>query len=261
MMIIRSTSWLGMGSVNAKIANETNLCAEESWAVRTRNGDGSGWCGSAFSKFLAQLSCCIPSCFTDFHSMFENFTPLVFVLCQIFQAIRGDRKIWQRPSVCLWSAFSSLFGSACPETICCRAVSSEGGDLSCGQHDRPNKAVIASRWCRCWEEKSKLKLWCQRCVFAMWCHEPSLDRLCESGLASLALISRPCFTAIKEGGRNNSSVYLDFGCLQDATLIPHILVELAKGCTCFCESGAHLVIHDDILREGATEVGELFYHL
>ena len=79
------------------------------------------------------------------------------------------------------------------------------------------------------------------------------------GLSFLILISCPCFAAIKEGGKNNSSVYLDFGCLWDVSLIPHILVELAKGCTCFCESGVHLVIHDN--REGAAEVGELFYHL
>ena len=74
----------------------------------------------------------------------------------------------------------------------------------------------------------------------------------------MPLISCPHLTAIKEGGKNNSSLYLDFGCLQDASLIPHILVELAKGCTCFCESGVHLIIHDNRLKEGAAEVGELF---
>ena len=60
--------------------------------MRTRNGGGSGWCGSVFSKFHAQLSCCVSSGFTDFRSTFENFTPLVFILGQIFQAIRGDTK-------------------------------------------------------------------------------------------------------------------------------------------------------------------------
>ena len=77
----------------------------------------------------------------------------------------------------------------------------------------------------------------------------------------MLLISSTHFTAIKEGGKNNSSVYLDFGYLQDASLIPHIPVESAKGCTHFCESCFYLVIHDDRLREGAAEVGELFYHL
>ena len=46
-----------------------------------------------------------------------------------------------------------------------RAFSSEGGDLSYGQHDRPNEAVIASIWCRCLEEKPELKLWCLVCFF------------------------------------------------------------------------------------------------
>ena len=76
----------------------------------------------------------------------------------------------------------------------------------------------------------------------------------------MLLISCPCFTVIKEGGKNDSSVYLDFGCLRDASLIPYIPVELAKGWTRFCESGVHLVLHDDRLRAGAAEVGELFRH-
>ena len=46
-----------------------------------------------------------------------------------------------------------------------------------------------------------------------------------------------------------------------ASVIPYIPVELAKGCTCFCESSVHLIIHDNRLRAGAVEVGELFYHL
>ena len=40
--------------------------------------------------FPAQLSCYISSGFTDFRCTFDNFTPLVSVLRQIFQAIRGD---------------------------------------------------------------------------------------------------------------------------------------------------------------------------
>ena len=30
------------GSVSAQMANETNMCTEESWAVRTRNSGSSG---------------------------------------------------------------------------------------------------------------------------------------------------------------------------------------------------------------------------
>ena len=77
----------------------------------------------------------------------------------------------------------------------------------------------------------------------------------------MPLICCPCFTVIKKGGKNDSSVYLDLGRLQDASLIPHISVESAKGCTRFCESGVNFVIHDNRHRDGATELGELFYHL
>ena len=77
----------------------------------------------------------------------------------------------------------------------------------------------------------------------------------------MLLISSQCFTAIKESGKNDSSVYLDFGCLRDASPIPRIPVVLAKGCTRFCESGIHFVIHDNRFGEGAAEVGELFYLL
>ena len=41
--------------------------------------------------------------------------------------------------------FFGLIGSAFPKTVRRRAVCSGGGDLSSGQHDQPNKAVIASR--------------------------------------------------------------------------------------------------------------------
>ena len=68
--------------------------------------------------------------------------------------------------MCLLSAFSGLLGSAWSETVRRRVVSSGGGHLSCGQHDRPNEAMIASRLCRCWEEKSELKLPCRGYVFA-----------------------------------------------------------------------------------------------
>ena len=79
-------------------------------------------------------------------------------------------------------------------------------------------------------------------------------------LLYMPLIRSPRFTAIKEGGRNDSSVYLDFGCHRDAFPIPHIPVDSTKGCTRFCESSIHLVIHDNRLREGAARVYELFYH-
>ena len=77
----------------------------------------------------------------------------------------------------------------------------------------------------------------------------------------MPLISSSRFISIKESGKNDGSVYLDFGCPRDAPPIPHILVESAKCCTRFCEYGILFVIHDKRLRVGAAEVGELFYHL
>ena len=65
----------------------------------------------------------------------------------------------------------------------------------------------------------------------------------------MPLINCPRFTAIKEGGKNNNSVYLDFGCPQEASRIPHIPVESVKNCTCFCESGIQLEVHDDRLDD------------
>ena len=89
------------GSVSAQMANESNLYAGEPWAVKTRNGGGSGLCGSVFSKFPVQLSCCVSSGFTDFRSTFENFMSLVSVLRQIFQAIRDDTKIFPGDLQCV----------------------------------------------------------------------------------------------------------------------------------------------------------------
>ena len=83
-------------------ANETNLCVEESREVRKTNGGCSGWCDSAFSKFPVQLSCCVSSDFTDFHSMFDNLTPLLSVLHQIFQAIRDDTERFHGDLQCVF---------------------------------------------------------------------------------------------------------------------------------------------------------------
>ena len=117
-----------------QMANETNLYAEESWPVRTRNGSGSGWCGSTFSKFPLLLSCCVPFFFTDFRSTFENFTPLVSVLSQIFQTNMSGKDLKSFPDnyvtmkrfhgdlLCVFEAlFSGLLGSPYPETVRRRA--------------------------------------------------------------------------------------------------------------------------------------------
>ena len=62
--------------MSVQMANEANLCMEESWTVRTKNDSGRG-CGSVFSKLPVLLSYSVPSCFIGFCSMFDNFTPLV----------------------------------------------------------------------------------------------------------------------------------------------------------------------------------------
>ena len=69
------------------------------------------------------------------------------------------------------------------------------------------------------------------------------------------------FQSHKGWGKNDSSVYFDFDCLWNASPISHIPIELAKGCTHFCESGVYPITQDDRLREGAAEDCELFYHL
>ena len=82
------------------------ICVWKSWAVRTRNCSSSGWYCTAFSKFPMQLSCCVSSGFTDFSSMFDNFTPLVSALCQMFQTIRGDTERFHGDLQCV---FEPLF--------------------------------------------------------------------------------------------------------------------------------------------------------
>ena len=134
MRTIWSTLWLRTRSVRAQIANETHLCTEESWTVKRRNGGSSSWCGCAFFKFLAQLSGCVSSAFTEFRSTFDNVTPLVSVMRHIFQAIRGDTKSFPGDLQCVLEAvFYGLHGSTCPETVRLIAVSSGSGDLPCGE--------------------------------------------------------------------------------------------------------------------------------
>ena len=98
--------------MSSQMANETNLCTEKSWTVRTSNGGDSGGCGSAFCKFPVQVSCFVSSGFTDFRSSFDNLTPLVSVLCQIFPAIRGNTERIYRDLQCVFEALSlASFGA------------------------------------------------------------------------------------------------------------------------------------------------------
>ena len=54
--------------------------------------------------FPVQLSCWVSSGFTYFRPTFDNFTPLVSVLRQIFLAIRGDTKRFQGDLQCVFEA-------------------------------------------------------------------------------------------------------------------------------------------------------------
>ena len=195
--------WLKMGSMSMQMSNETNLSVEESkWG----QGIVTAECNVAV-PFLYFLHCSVAMLLL----VSQAFTPCLTTSCHLslfctrYSRLLGviSKDFMEIFSVSL-KHFSNLHGSACPETVCCRAVSSEEGNLSCWQHDQPNKTVIASRWYRCWKEKTELKLCCQGCVFGMWCRESSSDRSCGSSLAFsvffLVLISSPCFTAIKEGG-------------------------------------------------------------
>ena len=124
--------------------------------------------------------------------------------------------------MCLWSAFSDHQGSACPEIVRRRAVSSRGTDLSCGQHDQPNEAVITSRWCRCWKEKPELKPRCLGCGFAIWCRESFSDRSRESGLASLYAVDMLSAFHSHKGGWQEQQLdilwfWLPPRCLSDFT--------------------------------------------
>ena len=199
---------------------------------------------SSVAAFLLVSQTFVPR-LTSSHNLFLSYARYSW------QLARYQKNSWKY-SACLRSAFfSGLLGSACPEIVHRRAVSSGGGDLSCEQQGQPNEAVIASRWCRCCEEKLELKLLCRGCIFAIWYRESSSDSSCETGLASFYTADKLStrFTAIKEDGKNDNSVYLDFGRLRDTSRIPHIPVQSAKVCTRFFEPGVHLLIHDDRIRK------------
>ena len=163
------------------MANETNLCAEESWTLRTRNCGRSSWCGNDFSKFLAAFRLAsqtfVPRLTTsrNLSLFFTRYSRQLGVI------LKGFVKTF---SVSLKHLFwEHLF----PEIVRQGAVSSGGGELSCGQHDQPNEAMIASR---CWEEKPELKLRCRRYAFPMWSWESFSGWLCESGSVSLHAVDR-----------------------------------------------------------------------
>ena len=76
--------------MSVQMANETTVC------VRVLGSENKEWWlrwlmwQYLFFKFPVQLSCCISSGFTEFQSTFDNFTPLLSVLHQILQVIRGN---------------------------------------------------------------------------------------------------------------------------------------------------------------------------
>ena len=190
MRTIRSTLWLRTGSVSTQMANEANLCAEESWTVRTRNGGGTGWCGSAFPKFPAQLSCCVPSCFTDVRSTFDNFTSLV--LYQIFKTIRSDIEKFHGDLQCVFEAlFQTSIGALALRQFAVEQFFREAVIFYTDNMTGPTKLWLHQNGVDAGKRsKPKLKHWCPGCVFAIWCREFSSDRSCESGLASLHAVDK-----------------------------------------------------------------------
>ena len=175
-----------------------------------------------FLSFLEQLSCCVSSGFTDFRTTFDNFTSLVSVRCQIFQPIRSNTERFHWDLLCI---FEALFLVSL-ETLALRqfAVGQffREDDLSCGQYDRPNEAVITSRWCRSWEDRPELKLRCRGCGFAMWWLESSPDKSCESGLAFLYALDKLSTFHSHKGGWEEWQLgilwfWLPPRCLSDST--------------------------------------------
>ncbi len=65
----------------------------------------------AVPKFPVLLSCCVFSGFTDFRSTLDNFTPLVSVLRQIFQAIRVDTERFHSDLLCVFEALFLVLGA------------------------------------------------------------------------------------------------------------------------------------------------------
>ena len=121
--------------MSAQMANETNLCAQESWAERTRNGGSCGGCDNAFSKFPAQLSYCVSSGFTDFCSNLTTSHYLSLSCARFSSQLGAIPKDFMETFSVSFKRFFWRPWSACLETVRRRAVSSGGGDLSCGQHD------------------------------------------------------------------------------------------------------------------------------
>ena len=80
-------------------------------------------------------------------------------------------------------------------------------------------------------------------------------------LPGMALIYRPCFTAIEWCRENYVPVHLDLGLLGGAPPVPDVLVESAEGDTSFCKSSIHLVVIDNVSGERAAKVGELVHRV
>ena len=178
MTTIRSTLWLRTGSVSAQMANETNLCAEESWAVRIRNG-------GAFSKFPAQLSCCVPSCFTDTHSTSDTFMPLVSVLRQIFHTIWGDTERFHGHHPCVFKALSlASLGAPALTQFAAEHFLQEVVIFHADNMTGPTKLWLHQDGVDSGKKSSSKIFGVGDVFFSLWYRESSSVRSCESGLAS-----------------------------------------------------------------------------
>ena len=77
----------------------------------------------------------------------------------------------------------------------------------------------------------------------------------------MALVDRPCFTAIEQCDENYGPVHLDLGRLGDVLSIPDVPVESAQGNTSFCKSGIHFVVNNNASGDSAAKVGDLFHRI
>ena len=224
------------------------ICAQKSLGLEEQgmvmgNGDGSGWCGSTFSKFLTLLSCCISSGFIDFCSTFDNFTPLASVLHQTFQAIRADTERFHGDLLCVLGVLALRQFTI--EQFLWKAVIFHADNMTC-----PRKL---------WLSQDGVDARCQGCVFAIWCRDSSSDRLCESGLVSLYAVDKLSMFHNYKGGQ--VKMIAQYTLILVASKMPlwfhtFLLSQLMAALIC-----VNLVFTSLPMREGAAKVGELLNHL
>ena len=204
------TLWLRKAPMSAQMANETNLCVEESMAVRTRNGSGSGWCGSAFSKLLH---------FFWFHWLLTTSCHLSLFCVRYSRQLGAILKDF----IETFSVFLKCFFLASLGALALRQFAIEQFLWKAVIFHADNMTGLTKLWLHqdgiAARKRSPSKNFGVWDVFLPCDAEnfPQTGCVKVVSLLYMLLISCPHFTAIKEDGKNNSSVYLDFGYLSDST--------------------------------------------